>query len=204
MFTKKPDRKDSGQAIRPETRATESSLKPPILPRDAADSPPTVPASHRQSSVIGDELRVVGSVSSDGELRVEGTIEGDIRCSCLVINPTARIVGDVMAEDVIVNGRLHGDIRGLRVTLQTHADVEGDIYHQSLAIEDGACFEGSSRRSEEPFGGKDKLESAGPAGTKGTPSKGANGESPKPSEPARDKPQGSVSEERESEIEGAS
>jgi cytoskeletal protein CcmA (bactofilin family) len=44
-----------------------------------------------------------------------------------------------------------GSIRGLRVTLQAQSHVEGDIFHQSLAIEQGAYFEGKSRRSDDPL-----------------------------------------------------
>jgi cytoskeletal protein CcmA (bactofilin family) len=36
-----------------------------------------------------------------------------------------------------------------RVMLQTTSQVEGDIYHQSLSIEQGAMFEGKSRRTNE-------------------------------------------------------
>ena len=56
-----------------------------------------------------------------------------------------------MAEDIVVRGRVVGSIRGLRVTLQSQAHVEGDIFHQSLAIEQGAYFEGKSRRSDDPM-----------------------------------------------------
>jgi cytoskeletal protein CcmA (bactofilin family) len=44
-----------------------------------------------------------------------------------------------------------GSVRGLRVTLQAQSHVEGDIFHQSLAIEQGAYFEGKSRRSDDPL-----------------------------------------------------
>ena len=49
-------------------------------------------------------------------------------------------------------GRVTGSIRGLRVTLQSMSHVEGDIYHQSLALEQGAYFEGRSRRCDDPMG----------------------------------------------------
>jgi cytoskeletal protein CcmA (bactofilin family) len=42
----------------------------------------------------------------------------------------------------------------LRVTLQAQSHVEGDIYHQSLAIEQGAYFEGKSRRTDDPLSTK--------------------------------------------------
>jgi cytoskeletal protein CcmA (bactofilin family) len=57
----------------------------------------------------------------------------------------------------------------LRVTLQSMSHVEGDIYHQSLALEQGAYFEGRSRRSDDPMG-------AGHAAS-------ANGSAAKESEP---------------------
>jgi len=61
------------------------------------------------------------------------------------------VTGGVAAEDVIVRGHLVGSIRGLRITLQAQSHVEGDIFAQSLAIEQGAYFEGKSRRSDDPL-----------------------------------------------------
>jgi cytoskeletal protein CcmA (bactofilin family) len=50
----------------------------------------------------------------------------------------------------------------LRVTLQAQSHVEGDIYHQSLAIEQGAYFEGKSRRSDDPLATKQADKPAAP------------------------------------------
>jgi cytoskeletal protein CcmA (bactofilin family) len=61
------------------------------------------------------------------------------------------VIGSVIAEDIVVRGRVVGSVRGLRVTLQAQSHVEGDIFHQSLAIEQGAYFEGKSRRSDDPL-----------------------------------------------------
>ena len=61
------------------------------------------------------------------------------------------MTGSVVAEDVVVRGHLVGSITGLRITLQGQSHVEGDIFHQSLAIEQGAYFEGKSRRSDNPL-----------------------------------------------------
>jgi len=93
-------------------------------------------------SVIGEDLTVEGNVISKGEVQLEGEIKGDCRCASLVIGDKALIEGDVLADDVYVRGRVVGSIRGHRVTLQSSCHVEGDIFHQSLAIEQGAYFEG--------------------------------------------------------------
>jgi cytoskeletal protein CcmA (bactofilin family) len=46
-----------------------------------------------------------------------------------------------------------GSIRGRKVMLQAESKVEGDIFHKTLAIEQGAYFEGKSRRTDDPLAG---------------------------------------------------
>lgn len=101
-------------------------------------------------SIIGEDLVVTGNIVSKGEVQVEGEVQGDIHCSSVVIGDKALVTGGIIADDVIVRGRIVGSIRGIRVTLQSSCHVEGDIYHQSLAIEQGAFFEGKSRRADDP------------------------------------------------------
>ena len=88
---------------------------------------------------------------SPGEIQVDGEIEGDIRCGSLLLGDKSKVTGGIVAEDVVVRGHIVGSVRGVRITLQAQSQVEGDIVHQSLAIEQGACFEGTSRRSENPL-----------------------------------------------------
>ncbi len=59
------------------------------------------------------------------------------------------ITGGISADEVVVRGHVIGSVHGRRVMLQTTSQVEGDIYHQSLSIEQGAMFEGKSRRTSE-------------------------------------------------------
>jgi cytoskeletal protein CcmA (bactofilin family) len=93
-------------------------------------------------------------VTSKGEIQIDGEIQGDVQCGSLLLGDKSQINGSVLAEDVVVRGRVLGSIRGLRVTLQAQSHVEGDIYHQSLAIEQGAYFEGKSRRTDDPLSTK--------------------------------------------------
>src|SRR6186713_3487865 len=98
----------------------------------------------RGGTVIGNGLKIKGDVSAEGLVEVNGQIEGDVRCTSLVISSTAQIVGSVAAEKVVVNGRVEGPIQGGDVVLKSKAHVVGDIRHQSLTIEKGAYFEGRS------------------------------------------------------------
>ncbi len=125
-----------------------------------AERPPSYTRSSSPSklvpSIIGEDLTITGNVVSKGEIQIDGEVQGDVHCGSLLLGDKSQIVGGVIAEDVVVRGRIVGSIRGLRVTLQAQSHVEGDIYHQSLAIEQGAYFEGKSRRSDDPMAAANK------------------------------------------------
>src|SRR5690606_847396 len=78
--------------------------------------------------------------------------------SHIVIGEGARVTGGIVSEEVVVRGTVEGSIRGRKVMLQAESKVEGDIYHKSLAIEQGAYFEGKSRRLEDPLAGVQRPE----------------------------------------------
>lgn len=124
-------------------------------------------------SVIGPDLKLMGNAQSSGEVHVEGEIQGDIHCARLIVGEKATITGGVVAEDVTVHGRVMGSIRGERVSLQNTSHVEGDVFHKSLSIEQGAYFEGKSRRSEDPIGTAPKIDAGvSPMASAGAPSNG--------------------------------
>ncbi len=159
MFTKKPEPSEGSTKIgdRPgggqEVKSSPFTDRPATFNKGAGSAPsPSVSASKMVPSIIGEDLKIIGNVTSKGEIQVDGEIEGDIHCGSLLLGDSSKIVGSVIAEDVVVRGRVEGSIRGLRVTLQAQSHVDGDIYHQSLAIEQGAYFEGKSRRSDDPLG----------------------------------------------------
>jgi len=117
------------------------------------------PSAHVQgltprASTIGEELTITGNVTSKGQIHLDGQVQGDIHCASLVLGENSRLEGNVIAEDVVIGGRLMGSVRAIRVTLRSKSHVEGDLVHQSLAIEKGAYFEGKSGPSENPLSGE--------------------------------------------------
>ena len=101
-------------------------------------------APRQRGTVIAKGLKIVGSVTAEGLVEVNGQIEGEIHCTSLVIARGAHINGVVVAERVVVDGKVEGPIQGGEVILKSQAHVVGDIHHQSLAIESGAFFDGHS------------------------------------------------------------
>jgi len=82
---------------------------------------------------------------------VDGEVQGDVHATHVVIGEGARVTGGIMAREIVVRGHIVGFLRGDKVLLQATSHVEGDVLHKSLAIEQGAFFEGKSRRAEEPL-----------------------------------------------------
>ena len=104
-------------------------------------------ASRHSGTVIAKGLKIVGIVAAEGLVEVNGQIEGELRCSSLVIARGAHVTGTIVAERVVVDGKVEGPIHGGEVLLKSQAYVVGDIHHKSLAIEKGAYFEGRSMQT---------------------------------------------------------
>ena len=121
-------------------------------------------------SLLSNDLTIKGNVSTSGDIQIEGTIEGDVRAHLLTVGESATIKGEIAADDVVVNGRVIGRLRGLKVRLTATARVEGDIVHKTIAIESGAHFEGTVQRQEDPLGdSSNRPAAAAPAQAKSEP-----------------------------------
>ena len=103
------------------------------------------------ASIIGPDLAIVGNLDCRGEVQIEGDVQGDVHAGRIVIGESAHVVGALIAEEIVIRGNVQGSIRGNHVTFQAPSRIEGDVFHKSLAIEQGAFFEGKSRRTENPL-----------------------------------------------------
>jgi len=101
-------------------------------------------------SIIDACLVITGNLHSERDVQVDGKLHGDIHCSQLVVSRDATIDGNIVADEVVVRGKVKGVIRAKQVMLLDTAQVESDIFHKSLVVEQGACFDGQSRRMDEP------------------------------------------------------
>jgi len=125
--------------------------------KDSGGAPKAAPApaprrGRSAPSIISDDLVVHGNLIATGDIQIDGTVEGDVRSQSLTVGEHATITGEVMADDIVVRGRIVGSIRARRVQLATTCHVEGDILHEALAVETGAFFEGNCRHSDDPLG----------------------------------------------------
>ncbi len=126
-----------------QNRATEKG------PGEKEIGPQTAPereTSSGQHSIIPVDLQITGDLVSTGDIRVEGTIHGNITCRTLTLTCQPVIQGSVKAETVRVSGTFDGKVEAKKVSLTNAAKMTGEIYYEILEIEPGASFEGTLSR----------------------------------------------------------
>ena len=97
------------------------------------------------STVIGKSVIIRGGLSGNEDLFIDGDVEGTVTLpdSCLTIGPNAQVKADVSAREVVIFGRLTGNVKATgRVELRQSALVNGDILAGRLSIEDSAVLTG--------------------------------------------------------------
>jgi cytoskeletal protein CcmA (bactofilin family) len=97
-------------------------------------------------SILSLDLQVTGDIVTSGELHVSGNVKGDITAKKITIGEGGSVTGTVEAESAFVAGALAGRLTASSVILAATARVTAEITHSALTIEQGAVFEGHSRR----------------------------------------------------------
>mgnify|MGYP000356763499 FL=1 len=116
-----------------------------------------VSAKPSAPSIISTDMKIVGDIVSEGEIQVDGTVEGDIRSKTLLIGEPADVTGEIVADVIHVFGTIHGQIKGISVSLAKTAHVVGDILHDNLSIEKGAFLEGHCKRMPRRKEGNERI-----------------------------------------------
>ncbi len=95
---------------------------------------------------IGKSVVIKGELSGSEDLYLDGEVEGSIelRSHSLTVGPNGRVRANINAKDVVIHGKVDGNVRGTeRVELKKSAVLNGDVVTQRIVIEDGAFFKGS-------------------------------------------------------------
>jgi cytoskeletal protein CcmA (bactofilin family) len=153
MFSKSRINEPGPKTAEDEAKSGADQAPPAPKPAYGDAGGSSAPKPKPAPSTLSSDLVIKGNLKTTGDIQVEGTVEGDIRAHLLTVGEGATIKGEVVADDVVVNGRVVGRVRGLKVRLTSTARVEGDIIHKTIAIESGAHFEGSVQRQDDPLNG---------------------------------------------------
>jgi cytoskeletal protein CcmA (bactofilin family) len=135
MWNKSREAQPSPPAQAPTAQAPAHAAQPAAAPVSASSSRPTV---------FGRSMKIIGEVSSDEELQLDGELEGKLTLkNRLTLGPSSNVKANIKASEVVVFGTVHGNVEAEdRITLRTGANLVGDIKTAGIVIEDGAYFKG--------------------------------------------------------------
>lgn len=105
-------------------------------------------ATHKQAktggkvgSLIGAGVRIVGEVSGQDDIHIDGSVEGSVSLPehNLHVGPAAKLKAEVRAQSVNVHGQVTGDLKVTgRVVLAQGSRVTGNVYTPRMVLDDGA------------------------------------------------------------------
>ena len=101
-------------------------------------------------SVLADNLHLTGDLDNDGDLQIDGKIEGNVRSKNLTVGISGKIEGSVEANDCQISGQVTGNIIVSRLKLTSSADVKGDIVYDVIHVEEGAKICGNIKIKADP------------------------------------------------------
>lgn len=153
-----PRTQSSTPATAPASAAPQTQPQPPQMkspPPFAHNMNGVAGARHNDTptSVLGQDITISGQqlvLKTKGSLLIAGKIDGEVHGESVTVGETGRVSGTIVARNITVQGEVSGALRGSSVVLNSTARVDGDIIKQSLAISEGAQFDGSVRRAKDP------------------------------------------------------
>lgn len=108
--------------------------------------------SQEWTGFIDQGVKIEGTLDVAGTFRVDGHVNGTIRCKDrLIIGEKALVEGEIEGGVVLVAGRVKGTVRTTnRLELAPSGVIEGEIHTPTLVIEAGGVIEGSCHMKSAP------------------------------------------------------
>ncbi|PYX92205.1 MAG: cell shape determination protein CcmA [Acidobacteria bacterium] len=159
MWKARPEEKPSGSAApAPSTTNIGTNTNLSAVSSSNASAPAAVAARpafaaqrtgdnfRAEVAHIGKSVLIKGELSGSEDLYLDGEVEGsvDLKQHSLTVGPHGRVRANIRAREVILHGKVEGNIQGdEKVELKKSAVLVGDISTQRITIEDGAYFKGA-------------------------------------------------------------
>lgn len=105
-------------------------------------------------SIIGPGMRVFGDCTTEGTIRIEGVVEGQVMAGkAIVVGKEGVVTGDLRTQDAVIAGQVEGAvIAASRLEVQATARISGQIHARRLQLEEGAVLNGEVRMGEIELG----------------------------------------------------
>jgi cytoskeletal protein CcmA (bactofilin family) len=114
------------------------------------------PAPAHTDTVIGAGATLQGTLITIGNVRVEGTSEGDITAKGkIVIGAAGKVEGNIKGQSVAIGGTVEGDVEAARISVLSSGRVMGDLTTASLTTQEGGFIQGVITMQDEDAVKKD-------------------------------------------------
>jgi cytoskeletal protein CcmA (bactofilin family) len=105
-------------------------------------------------SFLGAEVTITGNIGGQGNLHIDGRVDGDVNCASLIVGNSGQVNGNITADDAKVAGTVTGTVAAKVLTIEASARITGDLSYDSVSVETGAQVDGRVKRlsRDEPAG----------------------------------------------------
>jgi len=116
-----------------------------VFGREKTQKAASAAAVSKIETIIGPNAHFRGDIQSDGGIRIDGILEGNIDITGnLVIGEGAKLIAEVKANNISISGAVKGNINGNRVEILETGRVWGDLTINSLLLNEGAYLRGQT------------------------------------------------------------
>ncbi len=102
-------------------------------------------------NLIGVGTTIEGKIRSQGSLRIDGKLIGEVAVSeNIAIGMTGEVEGNVTARNITVGGKVRGNIHaGEKLVFEGKATIRGDVRAAKIVVDEGATFDGNCRMTDQ-------------------------------------------------------
>ncbi len=99
------------------------------------------PVAHSLNSLVQGTV-VEGTVTSESDIRIDGTIKGKLFCNAkVIIGPAGAIDGEIKCKNAVIEGKFQGTLEVAELlNIRENANVSGDVRTNKLIVQSGAVF----------------------------------------------------------------
>lgn len=108
-------------------------------------------SEHTSINLVGTGTTIKGEITSNGDIRIDGTLIGQVRSKGkVIVGSTGLVEGDIFCQNADISGNIKAKVEVTELlTLKASSRLQGEIITNKLAIEPGASFTGTCTMERE-------------------------------------------------------
>lgn len=110
-------------------------------------------------TVIAEGITIQGDILGEGAIRIDGKVEGNVQLSKgVILGEKAEIIGSVKSSEVIVFGKLNGNLECKDLYIKSTGKIDGNILVNAFAVDMGGKYNGNLKMTQNEINLNEKVE----------------------------------------------